>query len=122
MFPVVCQASKSRVDHVLMGDEDPFGSARRTRGVNDIRQVLGSDAAAWSLLLLLPDDLPVGIQTDDLCALCWQPADQFMLRHHYTHLGILQHKSLSLPWLSWVQGHIGSPCLQNSRHARAQLV
>src|SRR6185369_1212523 len=79
-----------------MRDQRAFRPARRSRGVNDISQVLSTHTARQVLRSLLRDLLPFTIHTDRLPPESGQQVDPLLRAQREGDLRVVEHESQSL--------------------------
>ena len=95
-------------------DLHSFRLTSRTRGVNDIGQVIWHDVDARRVIGLFgnfrrADDHDVSFGG-------WHPFRKALAGDQQWRARIVQHESQAIRWISGIQRHVGAAGLQNSEH------
>src|SRR5262245_49819505 len=104
-----------------MLNADPFGFARRTRGINHIGQRLRLRLPPYPLRGFPPDLIPLAIHTHRSLFPLSQLHFHSLLRQHHYRPRILQLTPHSLPWQPGLHRRVRPSSLHHSHHTHHQL-
>src|ERR1019366_984566 len=111
--PLLCCSKEAQ--YIVMADQCPFRFSRRTRGIDNISQIMNTYPTLAILKRLQGNLWPIAINADNLHDWISDQSQQMLLCEQKTYLGILEHKSQAFWWINWIQWNISSSGFQNTQ-------
>src|SRR5215216_5345710 len=109
-----------QIDQSLVLDCDSFWLSRRTRGVDDVREVLRIHFTRGVQATSLSDVLPITIEAD-LSNGSFKTISKTLVRKQHTGVRILQHVLQAFRRVGVIKRHVSSACLQHAESGDGKI-
>src|SRR5713226_8249502 len=97
-----------------MCDVDSLWYSGRSRGVDDVGEVIGGHPARRRCRRVLRNLRPIGIEADGLRTVRGQAVDECSVRDQQRCTGILEHEGEALWWMARIERQIGAARFENA--------